>query len=245
MRSLIPINIISPHHDDAAFSLALTIHELSRMSYSINVINAYTVSKYFPHKAADKTEIVSLLRAKEDLAFLSGFSSVKQIDLGRLDAPLRLCSDQVRDGHEFTSDDHKEVDALCENIQAICVVGAFLLPLSLGNHIDHRITLKAGLMASGQAPIGLFEDLPYAAEYGEEEIQEVVDRVQRVLKCQFHPIVVRTASFLRLKRRYLKQYPSQAGPTEINAILSHARRYDGGERIWLDDSIYAELSCKF
>jgi len=236
------VTVISPHLDDAAFSLGITITRLSELGYGIKIVNCYTVSKYAPYSHETCIQAVSALRLQEDAAFLANIASLQRvINLERLDAPLRPGCEAVCAGRDFTSADHLEVDVLSAELLSVLSEDALLLPMALGHHIDHRIARNAALMASSAGSIGFFEDLPYAIYYDDEQIRMAVYELEAALELKLHPIVVKARDAIVRKQRIVEFYRSQAGPAELAAILNHLKQY-GGERIWVEPVLFEYLS---
>src|SRR6266699_3955722 len=140
------INVISPHRDDAAFSLGLTIGACVDLGIPVRVVNCFTVSAYAPFHSATSVEEITELRASEDRLFRSvtGLSD-QGSDLGYAEAPIRLPfrTWHVCNSRRLTAADLSDIHKLSEDLRAAHATGALLLPLAIGNPIDHRIVLHA------------------------------------------------------------------------------------------------------
>ena len=83
------IFVLSPHRDDAAFSLALSITHWLSVGHEVTVINVFTRSLYAPYAdseampASARLDHVSTLRRHEDRAALHavGVKSLVDLDL--------------------------------------------------------------------------------------------------------------------------------------------------------------------
>ena len=91
------IVVLSPHRDDAAFSLSLSMSHWLAVGHSITLLNVFTRSLYAPYSDAEskteseRLEYVSALRKREDQKFLASLSGdIQMIDLDVVDAPIRL-----------------------------------------------------------------------------------------------------------------------------------------------------------
>jgi len=231
-----PMNVISPHKDDAAASLSISLAALSARGIPIRIINCFTVTQFAPfHSAGDSTDI-SALRMEEDCIFAKELGIADAlVDLGRSDAPLRsqagirgiICQDQL------DAEDQAEIISLAKDIRRLTYAGPLLLPLALGNHIDHHIALRAGLLARETTRIALYEDLPYAASRKSSEIESVVARIGKELGLEFSPKVIHFDNALQFKEKCLRIYKSQLTSSTICRLLDYAKLFDCGERIWL------------
>jgi LmbE family N-acetylglucosaminyl deacetylase len=241
---MLRVRIASPHFDDAAFSVGLTIDALVRAHHKVKLINCFTQTEYAPFASDCAPADVNRLRRAEDREFLSCFKDqVELLDAGRLDAPLRLrCGlRKVRQRRRLANHDNDEAAALAsvlkENTKSL-----LLLPLALGSHIDHRVTLEAGFRAlSGSRLFGLYEDLPYAAELRECCIRSTVARISRLLGVVLLPVLVRHDSDLVSKAMFMRIYKSQISDAQVAKAATYARRYAGGERLWVTPELAEEF----
>jgi LmbE family N-acetylglucosaminyl deacetylase len=237
------VRIASPHFDDAAFSVGLTINALVRGHHNVTLINCFTQSEYAPFAPYCARADVNRLRRAEDREFLSYFNGqVESVDAGRLDAPLRLRCDlhQVRRSRRLTNNDNDEAAALASVLKEDSK-SLLLLPLALGCHIDHRVTLEAGFRAlNGSRLFGFYEDLPYAAELRECCIQSAVARVSRLLRTVLLPVLIPHDSELVSKAMFMRIYKSQISDAQV-AKTAEYERHAGGERLW----ITPEVGSKF
>ncbi len=88
---MLPVTVLSPHRDDAAFSLCLALSRWPELNVPVTVVNFFTISGYAPHSASTEIADVSSLREREDqeaLASIHPAIHVESLDL--LDAPLRF-----------------------------------------------------------------------------------------------------------------------------------------------------------
>jgi hypothetical protein len=91
--------ILSPHRDDAAFSLSLALEHWLRGRHTLTIVNVFTRSRYAPFSDADTVHendlmsYVSAMRKREDEAFLKQMRGARMVDLNLKDAPIRLRCD--------------------------------------------------------------------------------------------------------------------------------------------------------
>ncbi len=159
------ITILSPHRDDAAFSLCMALRKWTAMRLKLTVINFFTVSAYGPGSSGKDPLTVSSVRRREDRRVISIIGPLIRVrEAGLLDAPLRL-------GIEAAAVCRAETRSLLrsEDIRAIaCFIqrwarsGLLIAPLSLGDHVDHIAVHEAALVSADSRRLAYFEDLPYA-----------------------------------------------------------------------------------
>src|SRR5947209_6634391 len=167
--------VVSPHRDDAAFSAGLTIDQWLARGWPVKIINCYTISEYAPqHARLDRAAVMKLRRA-EDLAFARHLGDgVEFVELNLLDAPLRFCCpvEEVCNGAVDQDRIMAEVELLADHLRRIVNRGVLLIPLSVGNHIDHVIARQTCVRLSELCSLAFYEDLPYSARVGPEEVAE-------------------------------------------------------------------------
>jgi LmbE family N-acetylglucosaminyl deacetylase len=217
------VQIVSPHQDDASFSLGMVLFSLARLGAAIHIVNCFTASEYAPFLHSHTP--VPAQRAEEDRRFVSRLGGpVTVTDLGHLDAPLRrgIACDQVcaQDGEE-----PGELAELVSDLTSLNPGDVVFVPMAIGNHVDHRLARRAALRTFSDAAIGFYEDLPYAAR--DPEV-----KVEAALPAYVH----RLQGGLGIKRDLIDCYDSQIDGAGADLIISYAEGYGAGERLWLTDT---------
>jgi LmbE family N-acetylglucosaminyl deacetylase len=237
------IVVLSPHRDDAAFSLTLAIEAWLKAGFRVEVLNCFTRSEYAPYSDADsihphdRRSYVTALREREDKAWLRQLGTgVTITDLNLKDAPLRLrCSaDEVCNMKvDATEKAFLKIEAWFRHDQADAVV----LPLALGAHVDHLTARDAALAGLNVAiPRAFYEDLPYAARPGAaEQIEAVALTLGRTLTCGFVENSKTTNEAVVRKRKAALCYDSQVDDDVIDSIAHFSSRYEGKERLWMNE----------
>ena len=102
--------MLSPHRDDAAFSLAIAITNWLTARHTVTILNVFTRSRYAPYSDAafvhenDQLSYVSAIRLREDEHFLRRItealpkglkSNLHMVDLNLKDT-FNACSTSVR-----------------------------------------------------------------------------------------------------------------------------------------------------
>lgn len=242
------IIVLSPHRDDAAFSLGLSIGAWLRDGHTVTILNVFTRSLYAPYSDAesvhenDRLSYVSAMRKKEDEAFLRTVPGATMIDLNIKDAPLRLhCSaDIVCDMPVDPADGAFSKIAKALTRHASAPNTAIVLPLALGHHVDHRVARDASLELSANMPCAFYEDLPYATRDGVSiDLQRFREDVDAKYHEQLSPVVCYHTSSIAWKRKVALGYSSQIGEDIAELVSNFAHRYHGNERIWANDSFIA------
>lgn len=252
------IVVVSPHRDDAAFSLGLSIEHWLAAKQTVQVLNCFTQSDYAPYSDAeslhpnDRTSFVSAIRKREDAAWnklLGGRLQFTDLDL--LDAPLRLACPIVEALSLPIRAGDRAVARVAGAVAKLARAGAperlaFVLPLAVGAHIDHRVVQQAGLeaLAGSPLPVAFYEDLPYAARPGGvEEIGSRVEATALAVQPAFasgeQPVPERS---LGSKRCMAECYDSQIDSEVAEQIASFAQQYGGRERLWVNNAWSASAS---
>ena len=242
--------IVSPHRDDAAFSLGLAVEHWLTAKHTVGVLNCFTQSDYAPYSDAaslhanDRLSFVSATRKREDAAWNKVLGGRLQFtDLDLLDAPLRLaCSADEVLGMPIRAGD-RAVARVAGAIAKFARNGspeslAIMLPLAVGGHIDHRVTRQAGLeaLAGSPLPIAFYEDLPYATRPGgAEEITGLAEATAMDLQPAF-AVDEETEPSLAAhrKRRVAECYDSQIDTEAAQQIAAFCLAYQGRERLWVN-----------
>ena len=243
------ILVLSPHRDDAAFSLSLSISHWLAVGHRVTVLNVFTRSLYAPYSDAetvhvnDRLAYVSALRRREDDEFLKQFPGVTMVDLNMKDAPIRLhCDSSIVCDMDVNPEDTcipKIRKALAKLATAQHSTSALVLPLGLGHHVDHRTARDASLPLTTELPCAFYEDLPYATRPG---VQIDLTRFREDAATRFHepldPVFCHSTNThpSEFKRRIALLYASQIDASLADAISSFSHRYHGAERLWANDA---------
>ncbi len=234
--------MLSPHRDDAAFSLGLSIATWLEGGHRVEVVNCFTRSEYAPHAefefihSNDRLPRVTALRLREDQSWQKMYraKAPRLTDLNLKDAPLRLhvSIDQVC-GLAVNPDDK----AMVKVPKAVAALGAeaLVVPLALGAHVDHvtvrEAMVRAGLVA--ELPVAFYEDLPYAARPG---AAETIAADAMAVSEELQPVFVTAEGAdgvaVARKRRLALCYDSQIADDEADQIAAFCERYGGRERLW-------------
>ncbi len=230
------LTILSPHRDDAAFSLFICLGKWSASGFAkLKVLNLFTESAYAPYAGLASAAAVSRVRKREDrraLAFIS--RSIKVSGRNLLDAPLRLgisasvvCNPETQRFLREELIEHLEKD--------LHQPGADLAisPLALGSHVDHIAVRRAAVRVIAPAALAFYEDLPYATWTPEKTLLEHVQAAEGETHRRLKPVIIRDGKLAKLKRSGISRYRSQIDSREASAIANWSVRYGGGERIWI------------
>jgi LmbE family N-acetylglucosaminyl deacetylase len=234
------ITVLSPHRDDAAFSVGLSIGVWLDSGHRVDVVNCFTRSEYSPFgdlqfvHANDLRSYVTSMRHKEDVRWSRKYRQpVVLTDLNLRDAPQRLrcgveevCCVPVRP-------DDPSIAVVRSKLEK-CTTDALLLPLGIGDHVDHltaRMAAKDGWPAS--LALAFYEDLPYAARAGAaERIEARVRQAGSDLEPGFAGAAVDPEQAVERKRQLALCYDSQIDSETTGQIARFCERYDGRERLW-------------
>ncbi len=244
---VVKIVVFSPHRDDAAFSVGLSVASWLAAGHTVQVLNCFTQSAYAPFSDAgslhlnDRTSFVSATRKREDIAWsklLGGKLRITDLDL--LDAPLRLgctldevLSVPIRAGDRAVS---RVAGSIAKTARQQFAV---VLPLAIGGHIDHRVTRAAGIeaLASASGPLAFYEDLPYAMRPGAiGSIAPSAEETGFSLATSFSVLPFsddpQREERIASKTRMAECYDSQIDSAEARGIANFCTQYAGRERLW-------------
>lgn len=230
------LTILSPHRDDAAFSLCLCLLRWTAAGVPVTVLDFFTRSEYGPRIVTSAKSNISEIRAREDRSALSRIDRGIRIKaLGLLDAPLRLHI-PVASVFEIKPEEGAKTDgipgAAKAAVQARAQKTFLLAPLGLGDHLDHLLVKEAAIANCPSSHLAFYEDLPYAAWRTKAEIRERVRITEEKLGAALRPAVIRHEHGIWRKRRLIRRYQSQIGNEEATEIARFVLKYNGGERIW-------------
>ncbi|MGI4827523.1 MAG: PIG-L family deacetylase [Janthinobacterium lividum] len=242
------IVVVSPHRDDAALSLALSIDSWLARRHAVQVLNCFTRSEYAPYSdveslhANDRSSFVTATRKREDMAWNKLLNrQIQFTDLDMFDAPTRLaCTVEETLTLPIRAGD-RAVARVAGALAKLARVGspetlAIALPLGVGGQVDHRVVRQAGLeaLAGTPIPIAFYEDLPYAARpSGAAEVVEQVDAIGLSLQPAFADGVLdRVSDAVLRKRRVAECYDSQIDSEVAAQVADFCIPYGGRERVW-------------
>ena|SRR5438094_2014319 len=232
------IAYVSPHFDDMAYSNGGVLRILSlglALNEIITVVNVFTRSRYSAFGSGKDPDEITSTRKREDSEYCRVLG-INSVDLGFRDSSMRGYTDRtelvrtVKGERKLVGMVSKRLSKVLRELSPTSI----LLPLALGDHVDHRIVFES--VSSFQPVRSLklyYEDLPYA---GDMRLTEVNEHANCSLgSCV--PISVDIKQFLNKKIQDMKIYGSQTGRHEIRAVLSHARRISNRssacERLWM------------
>ena len=254
------ILILSPHRDDAAFSLAIAITSRLTARHTVTILNVFTRSRYAPYSDADfvhendQLSYVSAMRLREDRHFVGRItealpkglkSNLHMLDLNLKDAPIRLRIplEELSDTPVNPRDPAIEkIRKALTNQSEAGAMEALVLPAALGNHVDHLTVREAAMPFTSTIPAAFYEDLPYATTHPSaatdlELLRESAEQRNEPLS----PVIYRIESAVERKRKLILGYASQIDEHAGTLISDFATRYNGGERLWAN---YAWLNSK-
>ena len=245
------ILVVSPHRDDAAFSLGLAIGTWLEGGHKVHVVNCFTRSEFAPYSEVDhlhpndRMPRISAIRSREDQAWLRLYGpGLSLSDLNLKDAPLRrhtplenVCSIPVDPADKAILKVGKAIERETP--------GVLLLPLGLGSHVDHLTVRDALLPASHtDLPVAFYEDLPDAAK---PIVADTIATVAESLHGDLLPAFAAAPSDSRAatdrKRRLALCYDSQVDTEVTEEIAGFCERYEGRERLWANPAWRASALC--
>ncbi len=226
--------VISPHVDDAAFSLAATLKLLVRAGSTVRIVNCFTLTGFAPFTESDERLTVMTRRRHEEELFLHHLGGNSQADdLGLEDAPARTGLGVRAVVIQPSSARDIVVTALnlAGRLEKIGGDTTVLAPLAIGNHPDHYIARLAALEKYRRLPIAFYEDLPYAASATQERIAGAVKETAAMLEEELQAVTVRWPGDFLWKQQCCSYYKSQISQAGVQKIL-HYMQGNHGEKLW-------------
>lgn len=218
--------VLSPHCDDAAFSL-LTFLEKGVFGVTA-IVNAFTNTDF---TAFGRGPIghVSAAREAEDRAVLAGVAA--ELHYLRLsDACVRCPSTTVSSADERSSSAEITAEVVRSVREVTKSFGAhqIVVPAALRPHLDHRICRFVGGALAAEHPVAFYADLPF--EPSDACIPFPDSGLQRFVMAV--PFEVKLAA--------LRGYETQLSDSMITRLRSsHSRT--GGEVLWAPPSFDLQL----
>ena len=164
--------VLSPHLDDAAFSCGGTMAVLADAGWRVVMATAFTrsilpatgfaLACQLDKGLAPDLDYMALRRDEDRAAAALLGAEPRWLDLpeaphrGYASAPALF--GPVRDGDDVWRPLAAHIDALVQELRPELV----LAPQGLGEHVDHRQTIRAVLHAAATAPLAFYRDTPYA-----------------------------------------------------------------------------------
>lgn len=230
--------VVSPHPDDAAFSASQAVRAALARRWRVVVVTVYSGSAFAPFGPDGDADAVTPLRRAEDRAWVARLgASARLVDLGRPDAALRpehLGDFDPIARFPFDASDLAE-KAVVEALLAAAFAGAdaVLVPLGLGEHLDHILVRDAAVAASDRCALAFYEDLPYAATLSPSEVRAGVETTASALGRAL--VERRVATFDPMARhRDCLTYRTQIDSEGAWALVAFCGRYGGAERLWVE-----------
>jgi LmbE family N-acetylglucosaminyl deacetylase len=248
----VKITVVSPHRGDAAFALGLAIQAWLEAGHAVEVISCFTRSDFAPYSDVgsvhknDRVSYVTAVRKREDEEWRkqAGTAKFSITDLNLKDAPLRL---HVGATEVFgrTADASEKVVSKIRRALEMSKAGAWVLPLGLGEHVDHLTARDVALSARpGQAfPVAFYEELPEGVR-GADDVDAAVVSLELAVQSTLGPVfavdVMDVEDAVKRKRRVAWCYDSQIDEAATSEIAEFCRRFEGRERIWANAAWQAE-----
>jgi LmbE family N-acetylglucosaminyl deacetylase len=256
------ILILSPHRDDAAFSLSLTITNWLTARHSVTILNVFTRSRFAPYSDAafvhenDELSYVSAMRLREDELFIRRVketlpkghkNNLHMLDLNLKDAPIRLRipldAVNITPANPADPSIEKIRKALTRHFEPTpgqAPMQALVVPAALGNHIDHLTVREAAQPFTTQLPTAFYEDLPHATNPSAAADVEALrttaaERNEPLTEVTYTTDEPATEAIAR-KRKLVLNYASQIDEASGTLIANHAATHNGAERLWANQS---------
>jgi LmbE family N-acetylglucosaminyl deacetylase len=224
--------VISPHADDAAYSIGGLIQK-SIFKSQIHIVTLFGRSNFLRKSGFESDwRSVTSLRQREDTAFATrvgvGLTYFNFPEAGLRLGPGQVFSANTRQGTvaipgKLTT----KARALFDRLRPRCLFA----PLAIGGHYDHLIArqLAATEARKRKLPLFYYEDLPYVAYLSPQELIAHTRSVDPKLRAAYVPID------LKAKLNNLTLYRSQITGEELQIVSRYTVRLSDdqpAERLW-------------
>ncbi len=242
------ILIFSPHRGSAAMALPVAIAHWLSQGHRVTLLTVFSRSLEAPFSDADtvhpndRLTYVSAMRRKEDEQFQRLHPKLIMLDLNLKEAAIR---------HRISAEDTfslpaSPADTAVEKIQKALAklasgpasaVQSLVLPLGLGEHLDHRVVRDAVLSAerSRELPIAFYEDQPFAAQMSKTQTQEprvALPRLADFDLSRYQPRLVGSENARSIRAKTLALYASQLDEQLAAETIAGAATHQDSDRIW-------------
>jgi LmbE family N-acetylglucosaminyl deacetylase len=240
------VAVISPHFDDACFSLGASLLTWTRQRHNIDIFDCFTVSNFVADGGdRDPTEVSRRRRLEEESFVQQLGSNGRYFDLRETDAPLRLSRPLNDVFGRSAADDPEALARLRSALRVTDTYDVIAIPLAAGRHIDHELAKAAAIDIAQNHGLAFYEDLPYSAQLADHDIAELATAAGHQAKKSLVPLIVGRGVSWEEKARLVGVYKSQVTTEVEAAIRSQYERYGGGERLWVDPGFSKLMAASF
>jgi hypothetical protein len=212
--------LLSPHSDDIAFSLGGLLAAGSAFrGWERHQVTLFVRSCHAPYAPQlDSVAAVTRARCQEDDAFCAYHG----IRLHRLDLEETLVRGYPSVASIFAlrrPEDDPLFERTCHEVaRAVDGFDLVLSPLGIGGHIEHALVREA--CRRTRADVLYYEDLPYAGDYSNAELDRAGAGFALEMRCRSFDIEAALVS----KCDRLLAYASQVQAADLTKVIDHARR---------------------
>lgn len=223
--------VVSPHADDAAYSIGGLIQK-SILRSQVHIVTLFGRSNYLRKSGiGSDPDKVTRLRQREDESFAARIgAALTYLDFPEAALRIGPAWKDIFAGSASVKVPEKvktTVSSLFDQLRPRCLFA----PLAVGGHRDHLITrdLAAGEARRRALPLFYYEDLPYVTALTPQRVRAHVRLVDPRLQGVFISID------LGAKLNTLTLYRSQIGGEELQLVSRYALQLRHGqpaERLW-------------
>ncbi len=217
------ILILSPHIDDAFFSLGYLINHLYKKWHKITIINVFTKTNFLLNKNDESAEFV---RIQEEKQLGLKYPNITFINLGFKDAIIRWYNKNTLFSLIAIKDDLEQIVQIKETLSTYINNQIVLIPLWYWHHTDH-VLISYNLKYWKNTYY--YEDLPYAVRNKKTDF--AVWQQQHMEKVGFNFI---TKDDINAHLKNIKYYQSQLSEKHYNEIFNYLHQY----QLWIRKNIF-------
>ncbi len=245
--------ILSPHFDDAIFSVGGIIDLWSSSFDTVTIINIFSASSPPPEKLSPQAKLfhqrfksndpVEIRRCQDSDAF--NCFEVKVIEFAELDAIYRsypISNEPLYQNpidifgsiHELDRQLIIDISRKLESLIKYSENNLFLAPLSIGGHVDHEIT-RLSAEVSIQDQLLYYEDCPYAFQ------KSLRHTYPEMIKNMNPYNVYLNSNHVNKKAQAISHYDSSIS---VNSFIDYMKSHKKGrfiERLWSSQEFIGKI----
>lgn len=227
------IMLLSPHHDDIAFSLGGMIAMYHTQGISYYLVNIFNKTCYCLPDF--ETKDINEQRNIEDDRFAKRFGLIKT-NLGLSDSSV-LGHTAHSETISSPSDIRRpilirELNSIFKHVEP----DRIFCPIGIGGHIDHRMVKEVCLemFRGSYNNLVFYEDLPYAYDCNPKHIESIISKA---IPLRLHAKCMDITSIWDVKEKSILLYESQVNKEIMGKLRKYAQRLGENkhllERIWI------------
>jgi len=210
--------VLSPHLDDAVWSIGSALQKLALAGHEIYIINLFSLTVHVYESIRPPAEATAI-RKSEDARAATALGVKRVFNLDFPDGVLRDMSLSEVMNCDYIAPPYLLKAILISLADILPKDAVVLAPLALGGHVDHLTTRQTALsLETRLGSLLFFEDLPYVARGRDTQESQVFARAHNLLEVRFTCDEQSIQNHIELYNTYTSQCQSQYA-SQISAYL--------------------------